>query len=65
MRPGGFISPKLQLSRRWLQLAGFEFRGNRLGLEVWDSMKCLRPEWEQEAVGLARRAHVRYRRASK
>lgn len=64
LKPGEFISPKLQLSRRWLQVAEFEFRGKGLRLETQGSMKYLRPEWEQ-AVGLARRAHTRYRGASK
>lgn len=64
LRLGGFISPKFQQSRRWLQLTGSEFRGKGLGLEACGSVKCLRPEWEQ-AVGLPRAARVRYRRASK
>lgn len=41
---------------------GSGFRGKGLDLEAWGSVKCLKPEWEQ-AVVLARRAHVRYWRA--
>lgn len=57
---GGFISPKLQLSRRWLQLQNMnsEIKG-----AVWDLCEVSEARVRSRHLGL--QEHVRYRRVSK